>query len=89
MPFASAAARASNGSNLFTTASLPAEEVVALDKLRWNLETDLRSLKRTVNLHHIYAKSQDIFEKELLMAISAYNFVRAVMCTAARRKAIN
>lgn len=74
---------------LFTTTSLSIEEVVTLYKLRWNIETDLRSLKRTVNLHHIYAKSQDMFEKELLMAISAYNFVRAVMCMAARRKAID
>lgn len=74
---------------LFTTTSLSAEEVVALYKLRWNIETDLRSLKRTVSIHHIYAKSQDTFEKELLMAISAYNFVRAVMCMAARRKAID
>jgi putative transposase len=74
---------------LFTTISLPVEEVVALYKLRWNIETDLRSLKRTVNLHHIYAKSQDMFEKELLIAISAYNFVRAVMCMAARRNRID
>ena len=74
---------------LFTTISLSVEEVVALYKLRWTIETDLRSLKRTVSIHHIYAKSQDMFEKELLMAISAYNFVRAVMCMAARRKAID
>ena len=74
---------------LFTTTSLPVDEVVALYKLRWNIETDLRSLKRTVSLHHIYAKSPDMFEKEVLMAISAYNFVRAVMCMAARRKAID
>jgi hypothetical protein len=74
---------------LFTTLSSSVEDVLALYKRRWNIETDLRSLKRTVNLHHIYAKSQDMFEKELLMAMSAYNFVRAVMCMAARRKAID
>jgi hypothetical protein len=73
---------------LFTTTSLVMAEVVALYQLRWNIETDLRSLKRTVNLHHIYAKSADMFEKELLMAVSAYNFVRAVMCMTARRNAI-
>jgi putative transposase len=70
---------------LFTTTSLPKEEVIAIYKLRWNIETDLRSLKRTVELHHIYAKSEGMFEKELLMAFSAYNFVRAVICMAARR----
>jgi hypothetical protein len=73
---------------LFTTTRLVMDEVVALYQLRWNIETDLRSLKRTVHLHHIYAKSEDMFEKELLMAVSAYNFVRAVMCMTASRNAI-
>ena len=70
---------------LFTTLELPVKEIVDLYGLRWNIETDLRSLKRTVRLHHISAKSEDMMEKEILMAISAYNLVRAVMCLAARR----
>jgi hypothetical protein len=70
---------------LFTTLELPAEQVVALYGRRWNIETDLRSLKQTVRLHRITAKSVDMMEKELLMAVSAYNLVRAVMCLAARR----
>jgi hypothetical protein len=74
---------------LFTTLSLPAKEIVGLYGRRWNIETDLRSLKRTVRLHHITAKSADMLEKELLMAASAYNFVRAVMCMAARRHRID
>ena len=53
------------------------------------IETDLRALKRTVRLHHINAKSNDMLEKELLMAMAAYNFVRAVMCMAARRNRID
>lgn len=74
---------------LFTTLALPAEEIVRIYGRRWNIETDLRSLKRTVHLHHISAKSQDMLEKELLMAMAAYNFVRAVMCMAARRSNID
>ena len=74
---------------LFTTLTLPAEEIVALYGRRWNIESDLRSLKRTVRLHHISAKSTDMLEKELLMAASAYNFVRAVMCMAARRNGLD
>jgi hypothetical protein len=74
---------------LFTTLALPAEELVALYARRWNIETDLRALKRTVHLHHISAKSPDMMEKELLMATSAYNLVRAVMCMAARRSRID
>jgi len=70
---------------LFTTLEWPAEQIVAAYGKRWNIETDLRSLKRTLRLHHLTAKSPDMLEKELLMAVSAYNLVRAVMCLAARQ----
>jgi hypothetical protein len=74
---------------LFTTLELPTEEILQLYARRWNIETDLRSLKRTVRLHHISAQSQDMMEKELLLAVSAYNLVRAVMCMAARRSRLD
>jgi putative transposase len=74
---------------LFTTLDSPIEEILQLYTRRWNIETDLRSLKRTVRLHHISAKSPDMMEKELLLAVSAYNLVRAVMCMAARRSRID
>jgi len=74
---------------LFTTLDLPGEEILQLYQRRWNIETDLRSLKRTVRLHHISAHSPDMMEKELLLAVSAYNLVRAVMCMAARRSRID
>lgn len=74
---------------LFTTLPGSEEEILEIYGLRWNIETDLRSLKRTVQLHHIRAKSEDMMEKEILMAVSAYNLVRAVMCMAARRSAID
>ena len=70
---------------LFTTLDLAGSELVELYRHRWTIETDLRCLKRTVHLHHIAAKSVEMMEKELLVAFSAYNLVRAVMCLAARR----
>jgi hypothetical protein len=70
---------------LFTTLELAPEKVVNLYGQRWNIETDLRALKRTVHLHHIHAQSVDMMEKELCIAFSAYNLVRAVMCLASRR----
>ncbi|MGH9695159.1 MAG: IS4 family transposase [Bryobacteraceae bacterium] len=73
---------------LFTTQPSPAAEVVAIYGQRWNIETDLRSLKRTVQLQQLRSRSVDGMEKELLTAICAYNFVRAVMCLAARRSSI-
>ena len=75
---------------LFTTLDLPADEIVQLYGRRWNIETDLRSLKRTVRLHHINAKSDDMLEKELLIAMAAYNFARELKCgMAARRSRID
>jgi putative transposase len=73
---------------LFTTSQRDAKDLVELYGRRWNIETDLRSLKRTVRLHHIAAKSDDMMEKEILMAVSAYNLIRAVMGLAARKHAL-
>ena len=73
---------------LFTTLSLPAAPVVAIYGKRWHIETDLRALKRTVQLQQIRSRSVEGLEKELLTAICAYNLVRAVMCLAARRSGV-
>lgn len=69
----------------FTTLDVKPKRILALYGLRWNMETDLRSLKRTVNLHQVTSKSQAMVEKEILMAISAYNVVRAVQYLSASR----
>ena len=63
----------------FTTLELTPKRILALYKLRWNIETDLRSLKRTVELHRVTSKTKAMVDKEVLMAVCAYNVVRAVM----------
>jgi putative transposase len=70
---------------LFTTLETPAHEAAQTYALRWNIETDLRSLKRTVKLHHLSARSLAMMEKELLLAMVAYNLVRTIICLAARK----
>jgi len=75
--------------HLFTTRKESAEDVVALYGQRWKIETDLRSLKRTVRLHHIAVRKPSTLEKELLTAVAAYNLVRAVMALAARRHGLS
>ena len=78
---------ASDGSSvtlyLFTTLLLTVEQLVQLYGQRWNVETDLRSLKRTVDLQVLHCKSVDMIAKELVLAIVGYNLVRAVMNAAA------
>ena len=70
---------------LFTTLTLPAEQLGDLYALRWNVETDLRSLKQTVHLQQLSARTPARLEKELLLAVAAYNLVRAVICLAAEK----
>jgi hypothetical protein len=74
---------------LFTDLDLPAEQILELYGHRVNIETDLRSLKRTVRLHQIAVTTAALLEKELYIAVSAYNLVRAVMCLAARRASLS
>jgi hypothetical protein len=64
---------------LFTTLGLPADEIVRLYGLRWNVETDLRTIKKTIRLEMIRCKTPDMVAKELILAVMAYNLVRAVI----------
>jgi hypothetical protein len=68
----------------FTSLELPPEQIVTLYGYRWNIETDLRSLKQTVHLHSLTARSLDMVAKELLLGVAAYNLVRGTIYAAAR-----
>jgi putative transposase len=74
---------------LFTTLTIPADEVVALYGKRWNVETDLRGLKQTARLQRIAVQSVEMMEKELWAAVLAYHLVRAVMLLAARKAGVH
>ena len=63
----------------FTTLTPPPDQILHLYGYRWNIETDLRSLKREVRLHMLEAKSADMVRKELLLGVAAYNLTRAAM----------
>jgi len=67
-----------------TTLDLPAEKILELYGYRWNIETDLRSLKREVRLHMLTAQSKDMAEKELVLGVAAYNLTRAAINEAAK-----
>jgi hypothetical protein len=74
---------------LFTTLGLTVEQLVQLYGLRWDVETDLRSLKRVVDLQVLHCHSVDMIAKELVLAIVGYNLVRAVMNEAAEEYGLN
>jgi hypothetical protein len=70
---------------LFTTREEPVEEIVTLYGQRWNVETDLRSLKRTVRLHTLTTETPDMVAKELVLGVAAYNLVHTFMEAAAEK----
>ena len=85
--------KASNGVIMtlyfFTTLQLPVEQILELYGQRWNIETDLRSLKQTINLKMLRCHSVDMVAKELVLAITGYNLVRAIMNAAAEQQGLD
>jgi len=71
--------------HFFTALDIPMKQIVELYGWRWNIETDLRSLKRTVGLHMLRSLTPAMLAKELILGVTAYNLVRALMNTAARQ----
>lgn len=70
---------------LFTSLEEPREALVELYRRRWDIELDIRSLKQTLGMHSLGSKTPTMVEKELLLAIAAYNLVRSVQMAAARQ----
>jgi putative transposase len=69
---------------LFTTLDTGADEIVQLYGHRWNIETDLRSLKGTLELEKLNCTTPEMVTKEIDLAMLAYNLVRMIACSAAR-----
>jgi hypothetical protein len=74
---------------LFTTLDLAADVLVQLYGLRWNVETDLRTIKKMIRLEMLQCQTPEMVAKELILAIMAYNLVRAVIDQSAQRTQMN
>jgi hypothetical protein len=74
---------------LFTTLPGDPDGVLELYGQRWNIETDLRSLKSTLQLDQLSCTTPEMVAKELDMAMATYNLVRAVTCLAAEQTGIS
>ena len=60
-----------------------AKELTDLFGMRWHCELDLRSIKRTLGIHHSLCKTPEMVRKELWMHLLAYNLIRVRMAQAA------
>lgn len=70
---------------LFATVSASPDKALTLYGRRWNIETDLRSLKSTLHMEQLSCTTPDMVAKELILAMVAYNLVRAITYMAAER----
>jgi hypothetical protein len=73
---------------LFTTLEEPADSVIEFYGYRWNIETDLRSLKTMLGLEQLSSNTPEMVAKEIDLAMVAYNLVRAVTCVAAQKAGV-
>jgi len=70
---------------IFTTGETAPQQVLEVYGQRWNIETDLRTLKSTLQLEQLRCTTPAMVAKELDLAMAAYNLVRAVTCLAAQK----
>lgn len=59
------------------------EDLAVLYRERWNNELDLRSLKSTLQMHHLRCKTPGLVRKEIWTHALAYNLLRTVIAQAA------
>lgn len=60
---------------LVTTLQVPSQQAGEFYSYRYDVEHDIRDIKVVLDTENIRAKSVDMFKKELLTSIVAYNLV--------------
>ena len=55
------------------------KQFVTLYRLRWNVETDFRSLKCALHAGILSCRTPEMIEKELVIHLLAYNLTRLLM----------
>ncbi len=73
---------------LFSTVPGSPEQSITLYGRRWNIETDLRTLKNTLRLDRFTSSTPDMVAKEINMGIAAYNLVRALTALASQQSGV-
>jgi hypothetical protein len=73
---------------MFTTLPGSSRELLNLYGQRWNIETDLRTLKSTLRLEQLASYTPDMLAKEIEIGMAAYNLVRAITWLASEQSGI-
>jgi hypothetical protein len=61
---------------------MPPERLASLYARRWLIETDLRTLKQTLNMARLGSRTVDTLAKDIIFGVCAYNLVRALAAAA-------
>ena len=67
----------------------PRDELAQLYQSRWQVETNLRHLKQTMNMDVLRCNTPDGILKELWVFVLAYNLIRLLMLRAARLQSVD
>jgi hypothetical protein len=59
------------------------EDLATLYRARWNNELDLRTIKSTMQMHHLRCKTPELVHNEVWTHILAYNLIRTIIAQAA------
>lgn len=73
---------------LLDQSKYPVTDVVELYKLRWRIETCIRTIKHTLNLDVLRSHTPHGVLKEIAMLVLVYNAVRLVMVRAAAQQGV-
>jgi hypothetical protein len=74
---------------LLDAETYPVKELAELYFQRWQVETNFRHLKITMNMDVLHCKTVDGILKELMVFAIVYNLVRVVMVEAARHRNVD
>ena len=73
---------------LLDSHAYPKSELAKLYHQRWQIETDLRHLKRTLGMHVLRSRTPAGVLKEMLVFVMVYNLVRMVMLRSADQQGV-
>jgi hypothetical protein len=74
---------------LFTTdLAATHEELAALYRKRWDIESDIRDVKQTLQMHAFSGRGVEMVEKEMLLGVVAYNLTLQVRRLAGERAGV-
>lgn len=71
-----------------TNPTIPQKELADLYWRRWNCELDLRSIKQSMHLDVLRAKTPEMVRKEIFAHLLAYDLLRGVMTDSATRTGV-